>query len=114
MNEFMNGYMGLFGLRATTVELRDSLFTEAGRLACEMASAGHPKVYGWMADYFFNGYETYNITAGLKMLEQHISNPRCMTSKKQEIARRLEGIKKLVQAQPFKTCWYAMPPTTNT
>jgi len=96
MNEYINGYMGLFGSRATTIELRDSLFTEAGRLACERASSGNPKVYGWITDYFYSGFETYNITTGLKMLEQHINNPRCQTSKKQEIARRLEGIKKLV------------------
>lgn len=96
MNEYINAYVGLFGVRATTVELRDSLFTAAGALACEKASAGNPKVYGWMVDYFFNGFETYNITQGLKMLEKHIQNPNCLTSKKQEITRRLEGMKKLV------------------
>jgi len=96
MNEFMNGYMGIFGMQATTEHLRDSLFTEAGRLACEKASAGHPKVYGWMADYFYNGYETYNITSGLEMLATHTSKPNCLTSRKQEIARRMEGLKKMV------------------
>ncbi len=96
MNEYINAYVGLFGVQATTEELRDSLFTAAGSLACEKASSGNPKVYGWMVDYFFNGYETYNITEGLKMLEKHINNPNCLTSKKQEIARRLEGMKKLV------------------
>ncbi len=96
MNEYINAYVGLFGVQATTEELRDSLFTLAGSLACEKASTGNPKVYGWMVDYFFNGYETYNITEGLKMLEKHINNPNCLTSKKQEIARRLEGMKKLV------------------
>ncbi len=97
MNEFMNGYMGIFGMQATTEQLRDSLFTEAGRLACEKASTKHPKVYGWMVDYFYSGYETYNITSGLEMLEQHINNPRCLTSKKQEIQRRLTGIEKMVE-----------------
>lgn len=96
MNELMNGYMGLYGMRATTEKLRDSLFTEAGRQACALASAGAPKVYGWMVDYFYNGYETYNITAGLEMLEKHSANPLCLTSRKAEIARRTEGIKKLV------------------
>jgi hypothetical protein len=102
MNEFMNGYIGLFGARATTVALRDSLFAEAGRLACEQVSTGHPKVYGWMVDYFYRGYETYNITRGLKILETHINNPRCLTAKKQEIARRLEGIKKLLPGTELK------------
>lgn len=96
MNEFLNAYIGLFGIRSTSIELRDSLFTLAGEIACERASHGHPKVYGWMVDYFYNGYETYNITAGLKMLEAHANNPNCMTSRKMEIARRMEGIKKLV------------------
>ena len=100
MNEYLNGFVGLFGQRATTEELRDSLFTAAGSLACEKASTGNPMVYGWIVDYFFNGYETYNITEGLKMLEKHINNPNCLTSKKMEIVRRLEGLKKLVPGVP--------------
>ena len=96
MNEYINAYVGLFGVRATTIELRDSLFTRAGSMACEEASTGNPKVYGWMVDYFFNGFETYNITSGLQMLEKHINSPNCLTGKKMEIARRLEGMKKLV------------------
>ncbi len=96
MNQYINAYVGLFGAMATTIELRDSLFTAAGSMACEKAATGNPKVYGWIVDYFFNGYETYDITAGLQMLEKHINNPHCLTSKKMEIARRLEGMKKLV------------------
>ena len=95
--DFMSNYMRLFGVRATTEEVRDSLFTEAGRIACEKASSGDPKVYGWMVDYFYKGYESYAIASGIKMLEQHIRNPNCLTSKKQEIIRRLEGMKKLVK-----------------
>lgn len=96
MNELMNGFMGLYGMRATTEALRDSLFTEAGRLACAKASVGHPRVYGWMVDYFYNGYETYNITKGMAMLENNINNPRCLTSKKMAIAKRIEGLNTLV------------------
>ena len=96
MNEFINSYVAVFGSRAIDAPSRDSLFTRAGRLACERASSGHPKVYGWMVDYFFNGYESYNITSGLKMLEKHVNNPRCLTSRKQEVLRRLEGIKRMV------------------
>jgi thioredoxin-related protein len=95
LSDFMNAYMGLFGTQATTEKLRDSLFTEAGRIACEKASAGHPKVYGWMVDYFFRGYESYNITAGTAMLQKFIDDPRCLTPKKQEILRRLEGMEKM-------------------
>ncbi len=93
--DFMSNYMRLFGTRATTEKLRDSLFTAAGSIACEKASEGAPMLYGWMVDYFYKGYESYNITDGIKMLEKHIQNPRCMTSRKQEIVRRLEGMKKL-------------------
>lgn len=97
MNEFMNGYLGVFGAQATSVELRDSLFTQAGRMACELASTGNPKVYGWITDYFFNGYETYDIKPGISMLEKHLNNPNCMTRKRIEIERRLKGIEKMVK-----------------
>jgi hypothetical protein len=96
MNEFISGFIGLFGPRATTEALRDSLFTQAGRQACTAASKGDPKVYGWMVDYFYNGFSTYNITAGLTMLEKYSADPRCHTSRKAEIARRTVGIKTLV------------------
>ena len=94
--KFMDAYMGLYGMQATTEELRDSLFTQAGSVACEKASKGNPQVYGWMVDYFYVGYETYNIKKGMAMLEEHINNPNCLTSKKQQIIQRLEGMVKLV------------------
>ena len=93
LNEFMGAYVGLFGARATTEALRDSLFTQAGRIACHKASVGNPKVYGWMVDYFYTGYESNAIDAGLKMLAQHLNNPNCLTSKKMAIQKRLEGMK---------------------
>jgi len=102
MNEMMGGFVALYGMRATTEALRDSLFTEAGRLACAKASVGHPRVYGWMVDYFYTGYETYNLNKGMAMLETHINNPRCLTSKKLAIAKRLEGIKTLVPGVKVK------------
>jgi len=96
LHRFMDGYMKLYGMQITTEELRDSLFVQAGRLACKKASQGHPKVYGWMVDYFYTGYETYGIEAGMIMLQEHINNPNCLTSKKQQIAKRLEGMIKLI------------------
>jgi hypothetical protein len=96
MNEFINGYVGLFGAQSTTEALRDSLFTQAADMACAKASTGAPKMFGWMVDYFYNGFSAYNITAGLTMLEKYSADPRCHTSRKAEIARRTEGIKKLV------------------
>jgi thioredoxin-related protein len=96
MNQFMSGYMAIYGNLSMTEALRDSLFTLAGDKACSMAANGHPLVYGWFVDYFYNGFETYNITPGLQMLEKHMANPNCLTTKKREIARRLLGIKNLV------------------
>ncbi len=91
----MDDYMRLYGMLATTGELRNSLFIEAGRIACEKASKGDPKVYGWMVDYFYKGYETYNIKDGMVMLGEHIKNPNCLAAKKEEITERLEGMKRL-------------------
>ncbi|SFE63008.1 thioredoxin-like domain-containing protein [Sunxiuqinia elliptica] len=95
-NQYVTTYMRMFGMQATSKPLQDSLFTLAGRIACEKASAGHPKVYGWMVDYFYQGFEALAIDPGIKMLAKHIQDPRCLTSKKQEILRRLDGMKKLV------------------
>lgn len=96
MNRFMDVYMGLYGMQAKTTEQRDALFTQAGKVACEKASTGHPQVYGWMVDYFYTGYETYNIKNGMAILQEHISNPNCLTSKKLQITQRLAGSARLV------------------
>ncbi|MDP8297975.1 MAG: redoxin domain-containing protein [Candidatus Orphnella occulta] len=92
----MDGYMRLYGMQATTEELRDTLFTEAGRVACEEASKGHPEVYGWMVDYFYKGYETYGIEDGMAILKKHVDNPNCLTTKREQITKRLDGISRLV------------------
>jgi thioredoxin-related protein len=96
MKEWMDGYVNLYGEIATTIALRDSLFTLAGKTAIEKARSGHPKIYGWMVDYFFNGYESINIESGIKMLQPYLDDPNCLTSKRQSINRRLEGIEKLI------------------
>lgn len=95
LKDWMNKYVNLYGAMSTSIALRDSLFTLAGKRAIEKASQGDPLVYGWMVDYFYLGYETFAISSGMKMLEEHIQNPNCMTSKKQEIIRRLDGMEKL-------------------
>lgn len=96
LSKFMDDYIRLYAMQAKTNEERDSLFTQAGRVACGKASKGHPKVYGWMVDYFYAGYESLNTKDGMAMLQEHINNPNCLTSKKQQIIKRLEGMKKLV------------------
>ncbi len=93
---WMDQYVNLYGEQATTVELRDSLFTLAGRRAIEKARKGDPKIYGWMVDYFFKGYESFNIQSGIAMLAPYLNDPNCLTSKRQAIQKRLEGIKTIV------------------
>jgi thiol-disulfide isomerase/thioredoxin len=88
--------VNLYGELAKSVPMRDSLFTLAGKNAIEKAKKGDPLVYGWMVDYFFKGYESLNIEKGIKMLEQYLNDPDCLTTKRQEINRRLEGMETLV------------------
>jgi thioredoxin-related protein len=96
MKEWMDRYVNLYGELATSITLRDSLFTLAGKNAIEKARTGHPVVFGWMVDYFFNGYESFNIEKGIKMLQPYLDDPNCLTSKRQEINKRLRGIETLV------------------
>jgi len=97
MKEWMNKYVNIYGERSTTVQIRDSLFALAGKRAIEKARLGHPLVYGWMVDYFYNGFESFNITAGIKMLEPYLNDPLCLTSKRQAIEQRLKGMETLVK-----------------
>ena len=96
LNKWMDHYVNLYGQLSTSIALRDSLFPLAGKTAIEKAKHGHPLVYGWMVDYFFRGYETNGLTAGMKILEPYMNDPDCLTSKRQEIARRLKGMETLV------------------
>ncbi|MCX2454093.1 redoxin domain-containing protein [Pedobacter sp. PLR] len=92
IKEWMNKYVNIYGSMSTTMELRDSLFTLAGKRAIEKAKPGNPQVYGWMVDYFYNGFESFNMTAGIKMLEPYLNDPTCLTSKRKAIEQRLKGI----------------------
>ncbi len=96
INKWMDNYVNLYGQQVTTMDIRDSLFSLAGITAIDKAKTGHPKVYGWMVDYFYRGYETNGIDAGIKILEPYLDDPNCLTSKRQEIIRRLQGIETLV------------------
>lgn len=96
MKEWMDGYVNLYGELVTTIAQRDSLYTLAGKNAIENVRKEDPFVYGWMVDYFFKGYESFNIEDGIKMLETYLNDPNCLTSKRQEINKRLKGIETLV------------------
>jgi thiol-disulfide isomerase/thioredoxin len=96
MKEWMDGYVNMYGELATSIALRDSLFTLAGKNAIEMVRTRDPLIYGWMVDYFFKGYESFNIEKGIKMLQPYLNDPNCLTTKLQEINKRLKGIETLV------------------
>ena len=96
LKDWMNKYVNLYGAMSTTVALRDSLFTLAGKRAIEKSKPGHPLVYGWMVDYFYAGFESFNIGSGLKMLKTYLDDPNCMTTKRQAIEVRLKGMETLV------------------
>lgn len=95
LKDWMNSYVNIYGAMSKTEALRDSLFTLAGKRAIEKAKLGNPKVYGWMVDYFYAGYESFGIKQGMTMLQQYINDPECLTSKKQQIIKRLDGMEKL-------------------
>jgi thiol-disulfide isomerase/thioredoxin len=96
MKEWMDTYVNLYGKLATSIVLRDSLFTQAGKTAIEKARTCHPLVYGWMVDYFYNGYESFNIEKGIKMLQPYLNDPNCFTSKREAINKRLKGMETLI------------------
>ncbi|MBN3034809.1 MAG: redoxin domain-containing protein [Bacteroidales bacterium] len=105
--EWMNNYVNIYGELATTVALRDSLFVLAGRRSIEQARNGHPLVYGWMVDYFYRGYESTDIPVGIAMLEPYLDDPNCLTTKRQAILKRLEGMETLVPGFPAPDFSYA-------
>jgi len=96
LKDWMNKYVNLYGAMSTTIALRDSLFALAGQRAIEKAKLGHPLVYGWMVDYFYAGFESFNITSGMKMLKPYLDDPYCLTNKRQAIEVRLKGMETLV------------------
>jgi len=101
MTEWMNKYVNIYGAMSTTQALRDSLFPIAATKAIDKARAGgNQVVYGWMVDYFYNGFEASNIPVGVKALQPYLDDPSCYTNKKQQIEKRLLGIKKLVVGSP--------------
>ncbi|MFC2086156.1 TlpA family protein disulfide reductase [Bacteroidota bacterium] len=96
LRNFTDQFVNLHAELITSNTMRDSMLTLAGKRAIEKAKKGHPKLYGWMVDYFFEGYERYNIQAGVSMLEPYISDPNCLTAKMQAIKKRLKGMETLL------------------
>lgn len=95
LKNWMDNYVNQYVELATSYEMIGDLFVFAGKNAIEKSKSGDPYVYGWMVDYFFNGYESMNIEQGISMLEPYINDPNCMTYKRTEINRRIIGIENL-------------------
>jgi thiol-disulfide isomerase/thioredoxin len=95
LKNFITAYVNLYASLAKTQAELDSLYPLIGKTAIEKARLGNPKVYGWMVDYFYKGYESTNMPAGIKMLEPYLNDTTCLTTKRQAIEKRLKGIKTL-------------------
>jgi thiol-disulfide isomerase/thioredoxin len=95
LKNFITTYVNMYASLAKTQSELDSLYPLIGKTAIEKARPGNPKVYGWMVDYFYNGYESTNMSAGIKMLEPYLNDTTCLTTKRQAIEKRLKGIKTL-------------------
>jgi thiol-disulfide isomerase/thioredoxin len=95
LNNFITTYVNMYASIAKTQAELDSLYPLIGKTAIEKARLGNPKVYGWMVDYFYKGYESTNMMAGIKMLEPYLNDPTCLTTKRQAIEKRIAGIKTL-------------------
>ncbi|MCY7290982.1 MAG: DUF5106 domain-containing protein [Ferruginibacter sp.] len=95
--EWINRYINNYTQLSNTTRSRDSLLTVAAKIAIEKSRKGNGLVYGWMVDYFYNGFEQFNIASGLLMLEPYLNDPLCLTSKKGAIQKRITGIRTLVK-----------------
>lgn len=95
LKSWMDNYVNKYVELATSNEMITELFVTAGKTAIEKSKKGAPEFYGWMVDYFFNGYESMNIQAGITMLEPYIKDPNCLTYKRREIEKRVTGIQSL-------------------
>lgn len=95
LKSWMDNYVNKYVELATNQNMITDLFVDAGHKAIEKAKTGDPEFYGWMVDYFFNGYESMNIQSGITMLEQYTKDPNCITYKRKEIEKRVTGIQTL-------------------
>lgn len=95
LSKFIDGYVKMNAQFLKKDSQRDSLFTAIAIAAMEKAKAGSPEVYGFMADYFYRGFEKNAMSEPMKALEPYISDPRCLTADRQQINIRLAGLKSL-------------------
>jgi hypothetical protein len=101
LNDWVTMYVNLNNGLYTNKPQADTMLVKAAKRLVEHAkNEAHPKVYGFLVDYFFNGFEGYNMMEGVKMLQPFSADPKCMTSKRIEIERRIAGLATLKARSP--------------
>ncbi len=96
INKFMDTYVNMNAQLMTKNEDRDSLFSAIAVSAIEKTKSGNPYVYGWMVDYFYEGFESNSMDKPMKVLLPYTQDPNCKTKKQRAIEKRLEGMRTLV------------------
>jgi hypothetical protein len=95
-NDWLTMYVNLNNDMYTDKAQADTMLVKAARRLVEHArQTASPKVYGFVVDYFYTGFETYDMPEGVKMLDAYAQDPRCLTTKRLEIQRRLAGLEAL-------------------
>jgi hypothetical protein len=74
---------------------RDSVMIEATSGLLEAASAGHPRVYGAVADQLFILFTRIGFDAGISVLGSHVSMPGCQSAQRDAITRKLAALGRL-------------------
>jgi thiol-disulfide isomerase/thioredoxin len=93
-----NGYKEFLDFemrKAFTHANSDSALIAQSVFLANRAAKGTPKVYGWLIDYLFVGFETYGIDKGIAMLKPHTDNPDCLTKRRDAVNKRVEGMESL-------------------
>lgn len=80
---------------------RDSVMIAAASGLLEVASAGHPRVYGAVADQLFSLFTRIGFDAGISVLGAHVSKPGCQSTRREAITRKLAAMGRLQIGAPL-------------
>jgi len=92
---WLTAYVNIFTENVKTQAILDTVVKSAAVRLLEVVRSGHPLVYGFVVDYFYEGFERYGLTSATNVLAPYLQDPRCLTRKKREIDRRIRGVQKL-------------------
>ena len=79
---------------------RDSVLIRAGVAAMEKARLGHPLVYGWFFDYFYDTLMDSGVAETELLLQKYFEDPGCMAMKKVVLQQRLYGMQFVTPGEP--------------